>query len=423
MVHTMDVLKKHEAVARVTNGQPTADAVPTTPLPSTPMQTFWHKWGEALKQVLPIYIAVHVAFFVISCVSVLFTMPDFQWKGLPLHTLWQSWRHWDSGHFVVVAQNGYVKLYDTAFFPLFPMLERGLSLLTHRDPFIAGLIISDVATLVLFTVLYQLVREDFDVERANHTVLYLSIFPTAFFFAAAYNEALFLCFVLISFYNMRHGRWWLAGIFGFCSGLTRSFGLLLVLPFCYEYLQQHQLNLRKIRFDVVSVILIPAAIMIFGLYCYLRFHDFLAFSHAEFEWHRQLHGPWHGILGSIKAILISSGFLSFQTLRNLLDLGPDLLVGMLIILSFVGPWRLPRKLWSYGIYAGVLYVFLQLFPVGGTGIFPLESMSRYLLEIFPAFIMLAGFAKYRMFHLNYMLVSSALLFFLLTQFLTGHWVL
>jgi len=387
------------------------------------MQTFWHKWGEALKQVLPIYIAVHVAFFVISCVSVLFTMPDFQWKGLPLHTLWQSWRHWDSGHFVVVAQNGYVKLYDTAFFPLFPMLERGLSLLTHRDPFIAGLIISDVATLVLFTVLYQLVREDFDVERANHTVLYLSIFPTAFFFAAAYNEALFLCFVLISFYNMRHGRWWLAGIFGFCSGLTRSFGLLLVLPFCYEYLQQHQLNLRKIRFDVVSVILIPAAIMIFGLYCYLRFHDFLAFSHAEFEWHRQLHGPWHGILGSIKAILISSGFLSFQTLRNLLDLGPDLLVGMLIILSFVGPWRLPRKLWSYGIYAGVLYVFLQLFPVGGTGIFPLESMSRYLLEIFPAFIMLAGFAKYRMFHLNYMLVSSALLFFLLTQFLTGHWVL
>src|SRR6266496_1954815 len=361
MVHTMDVLKKHEAVARVTNGQPTADAVPTTPLPSTPMQTFWHKWGEVLKQVLPIYIAVHVAFFVISCVSVLFTMPDFQWKGLPLHTLWQSWRHWDSGHFVV--------------------------------------------------------------ERANHTVLYLSIFPTAFFFAAAYNEALFLCFVLISFYNMRHGRWWLAGIFGFCSGLTRSFGLLLVLPFCYEYLQQHQLNLRKIRFDVVSVILIPAAIMIFGLYCYLRFHDFLAFSHAEFEWHRQLHGTWHGILGSIKAILISSGFLSFQTLRNLLDLGPDLLVGMLIILSFVGPWRLPRKLWSYGIYAGVLYVFLQLFPVGGTGIFPLESMSRYLLEIFPAFIMLAGFAKYRMFHLNYMLVSSALLFFLLTQFLTGHWVL
>jgi len=50
-------------------------------------------------------------------------------------------------------------------------------------------------------------------------------------------------------------------------------------------------------------------------------------------------------------------------------------------------------------------------------------MSRYMLEIFPAFIMLAAFAKYRIFHLNYLFVSGTLLFFLLMQFLTGHWVL
>jgi hypothetical protein len=50
-------------------------------------------------------------------------------------------------------------------------------------------------------------------------------------------------------------------------------------------------------------------------------------------------------------------------------------------------------------------------------------MARYMLEIFPAFIVMAGFAKYRMWHFNYLMVSGALLFFLLTQFLTGHWVL
>ena len=406
----MDVLHKKEPAL-----------LPTLPLSST--RAFWQRWSNALKEVVPLYIAIHVAFFVISCLSILFVVRDFQWAAMPLRTLWQAWRRWDSGHYVVIALHGYQQPYHTAFFPLFPILERALSILTHGDPFIAGLIISDVSTLVLLLVLYQLVNEDFDAERATHTILYLSIFPTAFFFATAYNEALFLCLTLMSFYNIRHGNWWLAGLFGFLAGLTRSVGLLLLLPFCYEYLRQRQFDLRKTRVDVLAGVLIPAAILLFGVYCYLRFHDFLAFSHAEVTWQRELRWPWHGIIGSIKAILISSGPLSFQTLRNLLDLGPDLLVGALIVLGFVGPWRLPRSLWSYGIYAGALYLFLQFFPTGGTGIFPLQSMSRYMLEIFPAFIMLAAFAKYRIFHLNYLFVSGALLFFLLMQFLTGHWVL
>jgi 4-amino-4-deoxy-L-arabinose transferase-like glycosyltransferase len=53
---------------------------------------------------------------------------------------------------------------------------------------------------------YQLVREDFGSEIAERAVLYLAIFPTAFFFAAAYNESLFLCLALLSFYYMRHGQ-------------------------------------------------------------------------------------------------------------------------------------------------------------------------------------------------------------------------
>jgi Gpi18-like mannosyltransferase len=66
--------------------------------------------------------------------------------------------------------------------------------------------ISNVAGLVMLMVLYQLVREDFGSEIAERAVLYLAIFPTAFFFAAAYNESLFLCLALLSFYYMRHGQ-------------------------------------------------------------------------------------------------------------------------------------------------------------------------------------------------------------------------
>ncbi|MBV9230034.1 MAG: glycosyltransferase family 39 protein, partial [Chloroflexi bacterium] len=190
------------------------------------------KWYSALKGILPTYIATHVAFFITSCLSILFLHRDFDWQSDPLHRIWQSWFRWDTGHFSHIANDGYTDAWRTAFFPLHPLLIRALKPLIH-NPYIGGIVVSNVALLVLSVVLYQLVREDFDQERADRTVLYLSVFPTAFFLVSGYNESLFLCLVLLSFYQMRHGQWWLAGLFGFFASLTRSAGLLLLLPFCY----------------------------------------------------------------------------------------------------------------------------------------------------------------------------------------------
>ena len=384
--------------------------------------TVWQKWYAAFKQILPIYIAIHLAFVVTSGLAFLFTMRDFSAQSIPLHQIWDSWHHWDTGHYMWIATHGYTEAWRTAFFPLYPLLESVLMHITG-DPFTAGLLISDIACLLMLVVLYQLVLEDFDAERAWRTVLYLSIFPTAFFFAAAYNEALFMCFIVASFYTMRHGRWWWAGFFGLLACLTRSAGLFLCFPFCYEYLRQHDFKLKTLRFDVISGALIPLGLALFAGYCYVRFHDVLAFSHAQAHWQHELHAPWHGMIDSLKAIIISSGLLSFQALRNGLDLGADLFVLALIILSGVGPWRFPRSHWSYICYAAMLFLFLQLFPVAGTGLYPLQSVGRYMLEVFPAFIVLASLGKSRMLHMNYVMISGALLFFLLTQFLTGHWVL
>ena len=413
------------------------------------VQNAWMQWYGALKGSLPAYFAIHLAFFVISCLSVLFTLGDFSRQAMPIYTLWQSWHRWDTGHYLSIAQHGYDALYHTAFFPLYPLLERVVMVLT-RNPFTAGLLISNVAGLVMLVVLYRLVAEDFDRERAYRTVLYFSVFPTAFFFAAAYNESLFLCLSILSFYHMRRGHWLLAGLFGFFASLTRSAGLLLLLPFCYEYLRQHDfyfglgrrlsqaestagagrpqgtraiLRWGVLRVDILAGLLIPAGIGLFALYCYIRFHDPLAFSHAQSHWQRHLAFPWHGIGGSIRAILTSQGLLSFQALRNMLDLVPDLIFLAVILLSFIGPWKFPKSHWAYGFYAAVLYFFLQLSLVGGTGLFPLQSVSRYLLEVFPAFIVLASIGKSRTFHLSYLMVSGAILFFLLTQFLTGHWII
>jgi hypothetical protein len=394
------------------NGALADGAVGTTSRPAT--------WLSALKEILPVYIAVHLTFLVLTYLATLFTFTpkNFSLYSLPLSTLIKSWDRWDSGHFVEIATKGYDAPYRTAFFPLFPLLERALAFLTH-DPFVAGLVIANLAGLAMLTVLYRLVAGDFDAGLAYRTVLYFSVFPTAFFFAAAYNESLFLCLALLSFYYIRRGNWWLAGLFGFLASLTRSVGLFLLVPFFYEYLRQHQFKIRATRFDILGSLGMPAGLGVFALYCYLRFSDPLAFSHAQGSWLRQLHGPWHGLLDSF-LIIMRRGILSFDTIHNVIDLSAGLLMLLLIVLCFIGPWKFSRDLWAYALYAASIYFFTLLVPEAGG--FPLASLSRLVLELFPAFIVLAAIGKNRQFNLYYLTLSGAILAFMLMQFLTGYWI-
>ena len=390
-----------------------------TTSPTAKVAASWRQWLAALRQVFPIYVATHLVFLVLTYCAALFTLRNFSSTTLPLASLLNSWYRWDSGHFTAIATNGYDVAWRTAFFPSFPLLEHLVSLLTH-NAFVAGLLISNIAGLLMLAELYRLVQEDFDHDLAWRTALYLAIFPTAFFFAAAYNESLFLLFTLLGFYYMRRGRWWLAGLFGLLASLTRSAGICLLLPFCYEYLRQHDFTLNKLRFTVLSCLGIPAGIGVFALYCYYRFHDLLAFSHAQAVWGRSMHGPWHGLLDAA-VVILHRDVLSFDSIHNVLDLSACLFILALVIFIFIGPWKFPRQYLAYGIYAAIMYLFSLIFPIS-SGV-PLGAFSRYLLEVFPAFIVLAAIGKRQSVNLYYWMLSVSLMSFMLLQFLTGHWII
>jgi Gpi18-like mannosyltransferase len=392
-------------------------------LPSSSTHWSSNKWLVALRQVLPLYVAIHVAAFITTCLSVLYLQHDFAAAGHPLSVLWQAWHHWDTGNYISIAMHGYGTINRTVFFPLYPILIHIFAFIYQPDPIIAELLISSVTNLVWMVVLYQLVLEDFGHDCAQRTVLYLSIFPFAFFFLAGYTESLFLCLALLSFYHARHGHWWLSGLSGFFACLTRSTGIILLLPFCYEYLRQHQFQIRKFGFGIVAGGLILVSIGLYAFYCWKTFGDPLSFSHQEISWQRHLMPPWSGIIKAVRIIKNSNGLLSFYALRNLTDLLPDLLILFLLILGCAGPWRFKKEQWSYLLYGIPLYLIIALYPRGGGGEMPLESVGRYMLEIFPAFILLALLGKFRWLHISYISIASSTCYFLLTQFLTGHWVL
>ena len=359
----------------------------------------------------------------ISCSAVLFKLKDFSPKSFPLSTLWLQWNQWDALQFQHIADYGY-NYRHTAFFPLYPLLMRFGKLFTHNNGLLSGMVIANLAGLVMLIVLYQLVYEEFGKEQAQRTVLYLSIFPAAFFFMAAYNESLFLCFVLMFFYLMRHERWCLAGICGFFAVLTRSAGILLMVPFVYEYLRQRQFQLRKIRVNIISLLSMLGALIAYACYCYYRVGSFLAFSESQQAWGRYLAFPGYNLWLAFKAIFHSSGFLSFVALRTWMDIIPDVFVFVLLLCALVGPWRFRRSQMVYVLYGMLVFIYAQLYPVISSGNpMALEALSRYLLEVFPAFIVLGIMGRNRMVNQGYSLVACALFFFLLTQFLLGHWVI
>src|SRR2546428_2752089 len=67
-------------------------------IPSLPSQPRLEStWLNAFKQILPIYIATHIAFLLLTYLATLFafTPKNFSVYALPLSTLVQSWDRWD----------------------------------------------------------------------------------------------------------------------------------------------------------------------------------------------------------------------------------------------------------------------------------------------------------------------------------------
>ncbi len=378
----------------------------------------WKLWLEAFQAVFPIYLATRIAFLLLTYLSTLFFFDNFSDHTRKLTDLLKQWSRWDTSQFTSIAQSGYTNPSTAAFFPLYPMLEALLTPIFHK-PFYAGLVISNLATLGLFMVLYRIVRIETNKKQAVRTVLFLAVFPTAFFLAAAYNESLFLFLALFCFYHMRRGSWWSAGAFGLLASLTRSAGVFLLLPFLYEYLRQHEFKLQRIRFNIVAGALIPIGLVLFALYCYYKLHDILAFLHAQVSWHRQLSLPWYGFTSAITNIQ-DHAILSFNSIHNVIDLSAGLVMLALITLCFVGPWKFSRDRLVYALYGLVFYLFLILFPAMGDS--PLQSLSRLVLELFPAFMILGAMGRRLAFNIYYLTISISLLAFMLLQFLMGLWI-
>jgi hypothetical protein len=136
-------------------------------------------------------------------------------------------RH-DSGWYYGIARDGYGPPPPPgaesahAFFPLYPMLARGLTLFTGLSPLWALTAVSWIAFLFALPLFGEECRTRLGPERERGPLPFLLLYPVAFFFAAAYTESLFLLLLLLAFRLIRTERPLAAILVGLLLGLTRA---------------------------------------------------------------------------------------------------------------------------------------------------------------------------------------------------------
>lgn len=313
--------------------------------------------------------------------------------------LFNPWAHWDGVWFIKIAVAGYAESDgSTAFFPLYPLLLRYVGVLFGGNLLLTGMAISLASYGGAMVLLYRLVRAQYDARTAALTVTLISLVPTSLFFQAVYTESLFLLLSLACFIWARKGSWKLAGLAALLATLTRSTGVLLLVPMAVCYYEQREWNWRRTDQHVVNLLLVPLGLLMWMTYLSLSFGRPLLFAVAQEEWRRSFAAPTVAVGRAIAAAVLGAAqLLSRQNLtlywpvpkpssafgmaeHNLMSLAFFVLAAALL---YYGYRRLPLSDWSYFLVAAAYPLFFPAAPM------PLLSYPRFLLTIFPAFTVLA----------------------------------
>jgi hypothetical protein len=338
---------------------------------------------------------------------------------------------WDSTWYLQIAGHGYRTLQTTAFFPLYPMLTRGLSVLTQSLP-LAGMAISLGALFVAFVIVRRLSEFELGARPARAAVDLLAFTPMAVFFSAIYTESLFLALSAGTFYAARRGRWWAAGLLGALASATRLSGLLLVVPMLLFFLYGPRDDCPparpgtrwrpryRVTPQVLWVALIPCGAAAFAGYLALRGFGPLSPMTAEGQfWARETVTPLRGLIAGVSAAfsqarLVSHGFAVYSYVgQSTMQLAVLCVAGAALIGTFR---RLPI---AYGAYSAVALLLAISSTVGGLG---LVSFDRYACVIFPLYMTAGAWSSERGLTRKLVLVSSLLLAFSAVQFATWRFV-
>jgi hypothetical protein len=303
-----------------------------------------------------------------------------------------------------IASDGYgdAATGSAAFFPGYPLLIGGLSVVLGGHPLAAATIISHGAFLAALVIFYRLSEDEFGVATARRAVLYLSLFPTAFFFIAPFSESLFFLLVVLSLYFTRRARWAPAALAGALAAGTRAVGVVLALPLVIEAVRRAReegdgrVRVRTAVPGILAALVVPCGTLAYLLFWRVTSGDWLVPATARGGQVREFTYPWETLLDATKLAFGTPGAGSFGFfLLEWLILLPAVIAGL---------WVARRAALHYAAYTWASILVVLTFAWEPR---PLLSVPRFILPMFPVFWGFARFAERYNAHNAVVAVSAA----------------
>lgn len=395
-------------------------------------------WRPVVAQGVAFWLATRLALLLFTCFAVFFggQATQAQLGAHPFGTLLSTWDHWDANWYIRISQRGYYDIQPTAFFPLYPILIKAVTLVVgQRYALLAAMLVSNGAALGAFVGMGLLAANEDGTERAAPAMRMLAVYPLAFFLAAPYTEALFVAFSAFSLFLMRRGHWRWASVCAMLAALTRPTGAILYLPLLWEFARQHgwlraewllhggwratldDLRRLPLLVDLACVLAsVPAGFVLFAGFLWRRFGHPLIFLHVQdYFWHRQNVPIWRTLPAAIHRLLLTPGWSYWQS-RQLMDVFPVFAFGLLTLLT------IRRMPFAFSLYTlGLIY--LAIMSPMPSGPVLLVSAGRFLVAAVPVFLLVGRWTARRPW-LDLLLTSSGLFLqaVLALLFLTGRWI-
>jgi Mannosyltransferase (PIG-V) len=283
---------------------------------------------------------------------------------------------WDAVSYVSIAVHGYpLQLsYVDAFLPGFPLLVRGVMVIT-RDAITASWLVNAVAETVALWYLARLVLAERDQSSVTFSIWLLALAPTALFLIAPFSESAFIAAAAASLYYARAGQSRKAIVAGALACAFRLTGLALIPALALEQLRRNGWHPRP---ELALVLLVAAPLAIYGAYMQAHIGDALALLHADQlpSFGLQLTPPWTGFAATWNTLVSTTDG------ENRSIFAREVAFGLLGLLLCFGMWassRIPR---SMAVYCTIAWVMTASLPFW-------RSQPRYILALFPAVLLVS----------------------------------
>ena len=302
----------------------------------------------------------------------------------PMGEFWLGvWPRWDAVHHLNLAMRGYSDMSEgtTLFYPLYASLTRVVAQLAGGDFILSGLVVSTLSAAAAFSLLLLLGQLLFGPAAGRWASISLAVYPASVLLLAPLTESLFLALTLGAFLAAYTRRWPLAALLAVLASLTRASGIAASASFALIAWSQLSAPGEKRPSHTVLFALIAIIAPLAGGAGFLAWRSAAGYPPITAVLQEHVGTSFVDPLTGI-ALAFRQWFRVHDLPTTLDVLSATTFLAITVAMIVRRRWRRP-ELVAYMVVNLVVLLARQT-----EGAPSLKSLSRYVLVLFPAFLVI-----------------------------------